>query len=192
MHIKASIAAVFLAMLALTGWAADDSLPAEPPQGWELLTSPGKNWSVWLPKDGERSVESKTIDLENMKRKVEMVVQKAPNKTAYFAGHLSLSTKPNEKADPKPVIEAFRQAFVESGKVLEETDTMLLKIPGKEFLMQVEKDRMMRLRVFCGPYRLYIIGVVGSKEQVQDDAATLFFRSFKHQGQIRAAELKKK
>jgi hypothetical protein len=180
-------AGVFVGLTALASVAADDPPAAKPPAGWSEFTPGSKAFGVWLPDGGRRSERSRDMSYNGARLKISMVVVESRDKIIYRAEQVSLPVKAGQKVDAESAIEVFRDAFVKdvNGLVTADADVKLGKMAGKEYVMDAGKTKQAKLRVYVAGPRVYMVSMIGTKEQIQGESAKLYFDSFKHQGMVK-------
>jgi hypothetical protein len=179
-------AGVLAGMMALATASAEDPPAAKPPKGWSEYIPASKAFAVWLPEGGRRSERSRDATFGGARLKISMVVVQKDN-IIYRAEQVSLPVKAGEKVDATAALEAFRDAFVKdvNGLVTSDSDIKLGKMPGKEYVMDAGKTKQAKLRVYVAGPRVYMLSMIGTKEQIESDSAKMYFDSFKHQGMVK-------
>ncbi|MBN9121576.1 MAG: hypothetical protein J0I06_20915 [Planctomycetes bacterium] len=184
-------AGVLAGLLVVTAAAAQDPPVGKPPKGWNAYVPASKAFGVWLP-DGRKSEQSREATYDGAKLKISMVVVETKDKALFRAEQVSLPVKAGQKVDPERAIELFRDLFVKDvdGLVTADADVKLGKMPGKEYVMDAGKNGRAKLRVYVAGPRVYMISMIGTKEQIEGASAKVFFDSFKHQGMVKDDEKK--
>jgi hypothetical protein len=167
------------------GKLTDDPLPAKPPAGWEeYVQEKFKAYSIWLPKTG-RTLEQTEGSVETKSGKIGYVILKCDidNDIKLNVQRFIIPLAKGEMIDAAVAIETFREMHMEEfpGKITEEYDLMLGKMPGKEFRVDLKDGDKSRVRIYQVGRAVWHIWVTGTKEQVMSKNTNLIFASFKNQ-----------
>ena len=96
------------------------------------------------------------------------------------------------KGDPQKTLAAYRDGFRGGQKIVKDRDITLGedKVPGREYLIELNAadDIYLRVRVYLAGTRIYILTLMGEKDQVNSRAADRFFESFRLTEKVGAAD----
>jgi hypothetical protein len=167
------------------GKLTDDPLPDKPPEGWqEYVQEKYKAYSIWLPKSERKLFQTEgTVNVKGDKIGYVILNCDIDDDVKLVVQRLIIPLQRGESIDPQTAIEIFRDVHMEDvdGKITEQFDLMLGKMPGKEYRIDLKNGDKSRLRLYQYARAVWRIYVTGTKEQVMGKTTKLIFASFKNQ-----------
>ncbi len=95
---------------------------------------------------------------------------------------MCLSMPPHVNVSPlllKPLMEKMISSLSPSNKVEQKEKTIKLQgCQGLEYLLSEQKNASMKIRAYCSGRRIYILGLMGTKQYVASSVGDKFFDSF--------------
>ena len=164
----------------------DDPLPEKPPEGWqEYVQEKFKAYSIWLPKTGRKLEQTEgSVTVKDFGRLGFVILKcEIDNDITLNVERLIIPLQKGEMIDADKAITFIRDLHMDEfpGKITEEYDLMLGKMPGKEYRVDLKSGEKSRLRVYQIGKAIWRIWVTGTKQQVMGDTTKLIFASFKNQ-----------
>jgi len=153
--------------------------PENLPAGWRVFTSKEGRFSIAMPGMPEEKKQRVTAATGNLD--VFLFTIEGKNDSAYVISYTDLPA-----ADAAPGTEEKRLDFAREGavdrargKLRSEKKIELDKHPGRELVIETDKDAVIRMRIFVVKQRLYQTMALGSGAFVQSKEAALFLDSLK-------------
>jgi len=169
----------------VTGGAGAGEVP--PPTGWKEYTATNKTFKVWIPEknngQSEKTRSSQTGGKQRLRVSFNSLLVEVAGNQLYSVEQVILTLPPRTKINHNEMMQILREIAVGEGNasVVRETDAKMGRFSGKEYLIQ-RGTVFIRARTFVIGGSLYLLRVLGTREQVDSADSTVFLESCRLQG----------
>lgn len=186
---------LLLPFLLTTLLVSDSLVPeighAEPPiqvaqSIWKPFSSAAGNFTVLMP--GTPSQEQDTVNTEFGSLNLNGFSVERPNEAIYWVAYFDLPGELSNRIQTSGQINEFLTAVVQGlsesleGQLVNQQTISLNNYSGREFRIQHTEGVVGRYRVYLVNQRVYLLGVITSKENYLQKSIQGFFNSFRLTG----------
>ncbi len=163
------------------------TLPAGPgagevpaPAGWKEYTATNKTFMVWVPDKlkGQNEKQHTLVKPPN-RLTFNAIVAETPGGVTYIVEQVLVAPRPGKQLDRDEIMAMLRDVALgdaPGAKVTREVDAKMGKFPGKEFLVERGVSAT-RARGFVIGSSIYLLRVIGTKDQVESPDGKTFLES---------------